>query len=169
MLTDRLWCEIRDDDPIDQSRFFSSKTHDTPSQFLHMVAQVCPPYKILSEREIIKNLVWFHALTIREICAKAPHLLIPKQGIRNYFIFFFLGGWSKRGSFLHSLREVHLKCFTSSQPQSLALSPGKCTLKNEYDSKTSPCSSHYEQVKEEKIGQSSLRRQHGKIMVLSSG
>ena len=58
-----------------------------------------------------------------------------------------------------------MKCFTSSQPQSLALSPGKCTLKNEYDSKTSPCSSHYEQVKEEKIGQSSLRRQHGKIMV----
>ena len=150
MLTDRLWCEIRDDDPIDQSRFFSSKTHDTPSQFLHMVAQVCPPYKILSEREIIKNLVWFHALTISKICAKEPHLLIPKQGIRNFFIFFFLGGWSKRGSFLHSLREVHLKCFTSSQPQSLTLSPGKCTLKNEYDSKTSPCSSHYEQVKEDR-------------------
>ena len=36
-----------------------------------------------------------------------------------------------------------MKCFTSSQPQSLTLSPGKCTLKNEYDSKTSPCSSHY--------------------------
>lgn len=55
-----------------------------------------------------------------------------------------------RGSFLHSLREVHLKCFTSSQPQTLTLSPGKCTLKNEYDSKTSPCSSHFEQVKEER-------------------
>lgn len=55
-----------------------------------------------------------------------------------------------RGSFLHSLREVHLKCFTSSQPLTLTLSPGKCTLKNEYDSKTSPCSSHFEQVKEER-------------------
>ena len=40
-----------------------------------------------------------------------------------------------------------MKCFTSSQPQSLTLSPGKCTLKNEYDSKTSPCSSHYEETK----------------------
>ena len=34
------------------------------------------------------------------------------------------------------------------RPQTLNLLPQHCTLKTEYDSKTSPCSSHYEQVKE---------------------
>ena len=33
------------------------------------------------------------------------------------------------------------------RPQTLNLLPQHCTLKTEYDSKTSPCSSHYEQVK----------------------
>ena len=33
------------------------------------------------------------------------------------------------------------------RPQTLNLLPQHCTLKIEYDSKTSPCSSHYEQVK----------------------
>ena len=34
------------------------------------------------------------------------------------------------------------------RPQTLNLLPQHCTLKTEYDSKTSPCPSHYEQVKE---------------------
>ena len=167
MLTDRLWCEILDDDPIDQSRFFSSKTHDTPSQFLHMVAQVCPPYKILSEREIIKNLVWFHALTISEICAKAHNLLIPKQGIRNFFIFSFWEGGQRGGHFyIHYERCIwsvsHL-LNRSLSLYSLASVPWKMNTTPRHHRVRATMS------KWKKIGQSSLRRQHGKIMVLSSG
>ena len=61
--------------------------------------------------------------------------------------FFFFEGWSKGVPFLHSLREVHSRCFMTCRPQTLNLLPQHCTLKIEYDSKTSPCSSHYEQVK----------------------
>ena len=61
--------------------------------------------------------------------------------------FSFFEGWSKGVPFLHSLREVHSRCFMTCRPQTLNLLPQHCTLKTEYDSKTSPCSSHYEQVK----------------------
>ena len=61
--------------------------------------------------------------------------------------FFFFEGWSKEVLFLHSLREVHSRCFMTCRPQTLNLLPQHCTLKTEYDSKTSPCPSHYEQVK----------------------
>ena len=61
--------------------------------------------------------------------------------------FFFFEGWSKGCHFLHLLREVQARCFISWQLYLLTQFSQYCTLKTAYDSKTSPCSSHYEQVK----------------------
>lgn len=62
--------------------------------------------------------------------------------------FFQIRGWSKGCHFLHLLREVQARCFISWQLYLLTQFSQYCTLKTAYDSKTSPCPSHYEQVKE---------------------
>ena len=46
-----------------------------------------------------------------------------------------------------AVREVQARCFISWQLYLLTQFSQYCTLKTAYDSKTSPCSSHYEQVK----------------------
>ena len=68
--------------------------------------------------------------------------------VSETFLFFQIRGWSKGCHFLHLLREVQTRCFISWQLYLLTQFSQYCTLKTAYDSKTSPCPSHYEQVKE---------------------
>ena len=68
--------------------------------------------------------------------------------VSETFLFFQIRGWSKGCHFLHLLREVQARCFISWQLYLLTRFSQYCTLKTAYDSKTSPCPSHYEQVKE---------------------
>ena len=68
--------------------------------------------------------------------------------VSETFLFFQIRGWSKGCHFLHLLREVQARCFISWQLYLLTQFSQYCTLKTAYDSKTSPCPSHYEQVKE---------------------
>ena len=79
----------------------------------------------------------------REICKASDTTPVSEA-----FFFFQIRGWSKGCRFLHLLREAHARCFISWRLLLLALFTQRCTLKTAYDSKTSPCPSHYEQVKE---------------------
>jgi len=73
----------------------------------------------------------------------------PTKAVSNNKRHFFqIRGWSKGCHFLHLLREVQARCFISWQLYLLTQFSQYCTLKTAYDSKTSPCPSHYEQVKE---------------------
>lgn len=85
---------------------------------------------------------------LKSISTHFSLLVSETTPVSETFLFFQIRGWSKGCYFLHLLREVQARCFISWQLYLLTQFSQCCTLKIAYDSKTSPCPSHYEQVKE---------------------